>query len=257
MSAYICPNCNSCYLSSKKPTCLKCKIEMIPRDEDAGTPTPGSTGSPAAGLAWTKEKPTTEGWYWRKTSIGIIHIVDVAKYDDHFAIDRGWGYDPLGELCEWAGPIPEPGAALAAPSTAPAGPHECGWTETAKQCAGGMELYRNLLDECAKHLGEAAYTADDGKIHDTPIRLNIPALVAKLATQPGAAAPAPVVEGTPVKCPRCDGQGHTHRPPWVAGDAEGWSSTTTNTHPCPPCNGTGILWPAAPGEKEREGSGCG
>lgn len=71
-------------------------------------------------------------------------------------------------------------------------PHECGWTESAKQFAGGMELYRGLLDECAKHLGPAAYTADDGKIHDSPIRLNIPALVADLANRaaahPGTAA---------------------------------------------------------------------
>jgi hypothetical protein len=52
-----------------------------------------------------------------------------------------------------------------------------------------MELYRSLLDECAKHLGPAAYTADDGRVHEDPIRLNIPGLVAKLAAAPALQAP--------------------------------------------------------------------
>ncbi len=57
----------------------------------------------------------------------------------------------------------------------------------------------------------------------------------------------PLQAGTPVKCPRCDGQGHTWKPPHVAGDQQEWLSTDMKTHSCPPCNGTGILWinPAA------------
>jgi hypothetical protein len=66
------------------------------------------------------------------------------------------------------------------------GPHECAWTETARDFRNGMELYRNLLDECAKHLGPAAYISDDGSVQDEPIRLNIPGLVAKLAAPPPA-----------------------------------------------------------------------
>jgi DnaJ-class molecular chaperone len=44
------------------------------------------------------------------------------------------------------------------------------------------------------------------------------------------------------KCPRCDGQGHTNRPPWIPGDQATWFSTTTVSYWCPPCGGTGLLW---------------
>ena len=54
------------------------------------------------------------------------------------------------------------------------------WMETAAQMARNAEFYRGLLDECAKHLGEAAYTADDGTVMDEPLRLKVPELVAAL-----------------------------------------------------------------------------
>lgn len=55
------------------------------------------------------------------------------------------------------------------------------WMDTAAQYARNEEYYRGLLDECAKHLGAAAYTADDGTVMDEPLRLKIPELVAALA----------------------------------------------------------------------------
>ena len=54
------------------------------------------------------------------------------------------------------------------------------WMETAAQENKNTEFYRGLLDECAKWLGPEAYTADDGSIHTSPIRLKIPELVEKL-----------------------------------------------------------------------------
>lgn len=46
---------------------------------------------------------------------------------------------------------------------------------------------------------------------------------------------------TAIKCPRCDGQGHTNRPPWVPGDQPTWASSNMASHSCPPCGGTGLL----------------
>ena len=54
------------------------------------------------------------------------------------------------------------------------------WMETAAQMAQNADFYRGLLDECAKHLGEAAYTADDGTVMDEPLLLKVPELVAAL-----------------------------------------------------------------------------
>jgi hypothetical protein len=54
------------------------------------------------------------------------------------------------------------------------------WMETAAQFSRNADFYRDLLDECAKHIGPAAYTADDGTVTEDPVRLNIPGLVAKL-----------------------------------------------------------------------------
>lgn len=47
---------------------------------------------------------------------------------------------------------------------------------------------------------------------------------------------------TPMLCVRCNGQGHTMRPPWLPGDVPTWSATNTVSHPCPPCEGTGFIW---------------
>ena len=54
------------------------------------------------------------------------------------------------------------------------------WMRDAAREAQAVEFYRGLLDECAKHLGPEAYTADDGGVHDSPVRLKIPELVARL-----------------------------------------------------------------------------
>ena len=59
------------------------------------------------------------------------------------------------------------------------------WMDTAAQMARNADYYRGLLDECAKHLGEAAYTADDGTVMDEPLRLKVPELVAALVIPNG------------------------------------------------------------------------
>ena len=50
--------------------------------------------------------------------------------------------------------------------------------ETAYQMARNADFYRGILDECAKHFGEAAYTADDGTVMGEPLLLKVPELVA-------------------------------------------------------------------------------
>lgn len=57
------------------------------------------------------------------------------------------------------------------------------WMEIAAQAERGVTFYQNLLDECAKHLGEDAYRADDGVLHPDPLRLKIPLLVKELCRQ--------------------------------------------------------------------------
>jgi hypothetical protein len=54
------------------------------------------------------------------------------------------------------------------------------WMETAYQMARNADFYRGTLDECAKHFGEAAYTADDGTVMGEPLLLKVPELVAAL-----------------------------------------------------------------------------
>ncbi len=52
----------------------------------------------------------------------------------------------------------------------------------------------------------------------------------------------------PHKCPVCDGCGRVSRPPGVAGDVQGFSSTSAGPYRCRPCMGTGIIW--GPGRAE-------
>ena len=56
------------------------------------------------------------------------------------------------------------------------------WMQSTAQMADNADFYRGLLDECARHLGESAYIADDGTVMDEPLRLKIPELVSALAT---------------------------------------------------------------------------
>jgi len=44
-----------------------------------------------------------------------------------------------------------------------------------------------------------------------------------------------------VVCPNCNGQKIVSRPPWLAGDQQEWSSTGTDTYPCPTCDSRGYL----------------
>jgi RecJ-like exonuclease len=48
-------------------------------------------------------------------------------------------------------------------------------------------------------------------------------------------------EGPAERCPVCNGMGQQSRPPWVAGDAETWTTGDTSAYPCPACNATGIV----------------
>lgn len=54
------------------------------------------------------------------------------------------------------------------------------WMDTAAQAQRNADFYRGLVDECAKHLGPRAFTADDGTVLPDPVRLRVPELVQKL-----------------------------------------------------------------------------
>ncbi len=42
------------------------------------------------------------------------------------------------------------------------------------------------------------------------------------------------------KCPKCDGQGSVAKPPFVPGDVNEWTSSSTS-YVCTVCNGEGII----------------
>ena len=46
----------------------------------------------------------------------------------------------------------------------------------------------------------------------------------------------------PFKCPVCDGTGKVSRPPWMAGDVQGWSAADADPYECGSCAGSGIVW---------------
>jgi hypothetical protein len=54
------------------------------------------------------------------------------------------------------------------------------WIEFAAQQQRNTNFYMGILDECAEKLGAEAYTSDDGSVQDSPVRLKIPELIAKL-----------------------------------------------------------------------------
>ncbi|KFB68911.1 MAG: hypothetical protein CAPSK01_001766 [Candidatus Accumulibacter vicinus] len=54
------------------------------------------------------------------------------------------------------------------------------WMDTAAQAQRNADFYRGLVDECAKHLGQPAFTADDGTVLPDPVLLRVPELVQKL-----------------------------------------------------------------------------
>lgn len=55
-------------------------------------------------------------------------------------------------------------------------------------------------------------------------------------------AAGPVV----VLCPKCGGQGHVAKPPWVPGDVHTWVSAGVTSYPCRVCSGIGVLGWAPP-----------
>lgn len=58
-----------------------------------------------------------------------------------------------------------------------------GWIELSASWCRDIQFYQDLIDKCAEHIGIEAYTADDGSIGDSPIRLKIPELVRDLVEQ--------------------------------------------------------------------------
>ena len=60
---------------------------------------------------------------------------------------------------------------------------ERSWIDTASFFYRGEEFFRGLVDECAKHLGEDVFVADDGSVSEEPLRLKVPDLVAKQAAE--------------------------------------------------------------------------
>jgi hypothetical protein len=55
-----------------------------------------------------------------------------------------------------------------------------GWERAALQYSQGQEYYIGLLDQIANLLGPEAFTADDGGLHNSPIRAKLPEMIAKL-----------------------------------------------------------------------------
>ena len=58
--------------------------------------------------------------------------------------------------------------------------------------------------------------------------------------------PTPVHSRAPFKCPCCDGMGKRSRPPWAAGDLDGWVASNTALYECVACHGTGLVWEPRP-----------
>ncbi len=54
------------------------------------------------------------------------------------------------------------------------------WYETAAQHCRNEEYYRGLVQEIGAMLGPRAYTANDGKVHDTVLCAKVPELVREL-----------------------------------------------------------------------------
>lgn len=54
------------------------------------------------------------------------------------------------------------------------------WEQIAFEYAQNMGYYMGLLDQIAETLGPEAFTADDGGLHDSPIRAKLPEMIAEL-----------------------------------------------------------------------------
>jgi hypothetical protein len=57
------------------------------------------------------------------------------------------------------------------------------WMDTAAHMSRDAEFYRGILDDTARAIGHEAYVADDGSVHESPVRLKIPELVTAMKEQ--------------------------------------------------------------------------
>ena len=55
-----------------------------------------------------------------------------------------------------------------------------GWIDSAKHFSNGLEYYRGQLDACARHIGLPCFTADDGGVHEEPLRAKVAEEVGRL-----------------------------------------------------------------------------
>lgn len=55
-----------------------------------------------------------------------------------------------------------------------------------------------------------------------------------------------------IVCPKCGGQGHVEKPPWIAGDVHSWSACSTGGHVCDLCKGAKIIASKEPSKRPNE-----
>lgn len=58
-----------------------------------------------------------------------------------------------------------------------------GWIDSAREFSTGMEYYRDQLDACARHIGLPCFTADDGGVHEEPLRAKVAEEVERLVQE--------------------------------------------------------------------------
>lgn len=57
------------------------------------------------------------------------------------------------------------------------------WQEASRHAADEADYYRGLVDRIGGLLGPEAFTADDGRVHDTVLRAKVPELVGQLVAR--------------------------------------------------------------------------
>ena len=58
-----------------------------------------------------------------------------------------------------------------------------GWIDSAREFSNGLEYYRDQLDACARHIGLPCFTADDGGVHEEPLRAKVAEEVGRLVQE--------------------------------------------------------------------------
>ena len=58
-----------------------------------------------------------------------------------------------------------------------------GWIDSAREFSDGLEYYRDQLDACARHIGLPCFTADDGGVHEEPLRAKVAEEVQRLVQE--------------------------------------------------------------------------